>query len=55
MKTLTMVGESSFSNDIVEWHNQKLLEAFCKNLSDVSCEPKVALALERSAKKSLLI
>lgn len=43
IKTITTTGESPFSNGIVEWHKQILAEAFYKIISNVNCEPKVAL------------
>ena len=51
--TSTTAGESPFSNGIVERHNQVLAEAFQKTVSDVKCEPAVALAWAVSAKNSL--
>ena len=51
VETMTTAGESPFSNGIVERHNQILAEAFRKTLSDVKCDPRVALAV--SAKNTL--
>ena len=38
IETATTAGESPFSNGIVEWHNQILIEAFYKTIADVKCE-----------------
>ena len=54
IETATTAGESPFSNGIVERHNKILAEAFSKTLSDVKCEPKVALAWAVCAKNTLV-
>ena len=53
IETATTAGESPFSNGIVERHNKILAEAFSKTLSDVKCEPRVALAWAVSAKNAI--
>ena len=47
-------AHSPFSNGTVERHNAVLAETMCKVLSDVNCEPDLALSWALSAKNSLL-
>ena len=52
IETASTAGESSFSYEIMEQHNQILAEAFYKVIADVKCEPKIALAWTVSAKNT---